>query len=104
MSKKSAFLGSVSTNKPKVAEKFANERKFIEHNKELKAEAEVKTNIQLIQEFLDVYYEDTNNGYLLALTEPKSIAKIVTHFRKMNWNVSLHSNQDKIRLIFSAKE
>lgn len=105
MSKKSLLVSSVSVpNKKNVAERFANERKFIEHNIELQQEAQSKPIITEIQDFLDSYYDKDNNEYIICTSEPKVIAKVVLYFKTNGWNVKLSKKEDKINLIFSVKE
>jgi len=84
----------------KIAEKFQNETKFLEHNKLQKIEAETSNIINSIQEFLDSHYNNENTHYLLLTKEPKVIAKVIIHFQKFGWRVERCIKDNNIKLDF----
>jgi hypothetical protein len=84
----------------KISKSFMNQKKFLEHNKQLQVEAEINQTINSIQDFLDSYYNSDNTHYHVVTKEPIVIAKIILHFQKCGWKVDRKVVDNSIKLDF----
>lgn len=82
-------------------EAFINENKFKEHNRIQKLVYETNQHINLIQNFLDTYFDCENTSYHLVTKEPEVITKVILHFQKCGWTVRRKATLKTIQLDFS---